>query len=153
MSLTIGVISDTHGILRDGAVSALKGSDIIIHAGDIGKEDILAQLSKLATVKVVRGNIDRDEWARGLPEKLYFNEGGKRFYLIHSLKDMDKMDNLLDVDIVICGHSHKPQIEVKKNILFINPGSAGPRRFKLPICVGKIEIKDEKIYPQIIYLE
>lgn len=141
----IGVISDTHGMLREKALEALKGSDIIVHAGDIGSLQVLDALRDIAPVYAVRGNTDRATWARGLPLTQAVEVGGKLIYAIHDISMMDLDPKAAGIDIVIYGHSHNPTKEVRKGILYFNPGSAGPKRFSLPICLGRIEIKDGNI--------
>jgi putative phosphoesterase len=138
----IGLISDTHGLLRPQAVAFLAGCDHIIHAGDIGAEDILTQLMQLAPVTAVRGNNDRASWARGLPETQMLRFGTVQVYVIHDLARIDLEPQSALVAAVISGHSHQPSVRERAGVLYINPGSAGPRRFKLPIAVGELMIED-----------
>ncbi len=152
MSFEIGVISDTHGLLRDEAVNELSGVDAIIHAGDIGKIDIIDQLNLIAPVYAIRGNIDTDNWAKNYPDERMFEFAGYQFFVIHNIKTLS-VDTLEGKpDVIICGHSHKPLIDHQDGRLILNPGSAGPRRFKLPICLAKLRIDQGKLTPSIIDL-
>lgn len=149
----IGLISDTHGLLRLEALDALRGSDHIIHAGDIGNESILQALSEIAPVTAVRGNNDIGNWAEVLPEtqRLQFEE--ITVYVIHDLKELDLSPETEGILVVIAGHSHKPSIEKRGDVFYINPGSAGPRRFKLPIAIAELLIDEATVTPHIIHLE
>jgi uncharacterized protein len=138
--VNIGIISDTHGLLRPEAMEALNGVDRIIHAGDIGKVEILEKLSEIAPVTAVRGNNDRDPWAAGLPESQRIPIAGQTIFLIHDIKEIGMDLKEAGIHIVIAGHSHRPLIETRDGILFVNPGSAGPRRFSLPISLALLEI-------------
>lgn len=151
--MIIGVISDTHGRLKEKALEVLKGSDIIVHAGDIGRPEILDALKEIAPVYAVRGNIDRDGWARSLPLTQAIEVENKFIYVIHDINMMDLDSRAAGIDVVIYGHSHNPKKEEKNGILYFNPGSAGPKRFNLPICIGRIEIKDGSIDAGWIDLE
>jgi putative phosphoesterase len=146
------LISDTHGLLRPEALAALKGSELIIHAGDIGKSEVLSSLQALAPVLAIRGNNDRGRWAQGLPDILDLSINGVTVQIIHNVKELE--DDLLAraVHAVISGHSHKPGIVERQQILFVNPGSAGPRRFKLPVAVGALRLSGRKISARIIEL-
>jgi len=145
----IGVISDTHGLLRPEALAVLQGSHLIVHAGDIGDPAILKALEKLALVKAVRGNIDVERWARKIPETVQFEAAGKRFVVLHDAKQYGSREA---VDCVISGHSHVPLSEVRNGALFFNPGSAGPRRFRLPISLGRIVVRAGTLEPELITL-
>src|SRR5262249_23534289 len=134
--ITIGVISDTHGLLRPEAIKALQGSDFIIHAGDVGDPAILPELERIAPVTAVRGNIDTEDWAKKLPEATTLKVGGLTIFTLHNVEHL--RIHSLESNIVIFGHSHKPHNEVHDDTLFFNPGSAGPRRFKLPVSVGRL---------------
>jgi len=150
--MKVGVISDTHGLLRPEAIDALKGCDLIVHAGDIGKPEVIEVLGALAPLQVVRGNNDlKLPWAAQIADLLRFEMGGWQFLLVHDIADVP---GALDegVRVVITGHSHKPLIDWREGRLFLNPGSAGPRRFKLPVTVAVIEIQGEKLVPLIIPL-
>ncbi len=151
-SYLVGVISDTHGLLRPEAERYLKGSDLIIHAGDIGSVEIINRLKKLAPVKAIRGNIDKDKCIEEFPEALDFKFGNKKVFVIHNIKDMEYNYEEKKFDIIISGHSHKPLIKEENGVLFLNPGSAGKRRFNLPISIAKLIIKENKISAKIIEL-
>jgi putative phosphoesterase len=150
--MRIGLISDTHGLLRPEAVSFLRGSDRIVHAGDVGDPGILAELSGLASLCVVRGNIDTEPWAGHLPETERIEAGEISIYVLHDLSQLDIDPAAAGISVIVSGHSHKPVIERRKGIIFINPGSAGPRRFKLPIAVGEVLIDGRSIKPRIVEL-
>src|SRR5262249_22447629 len=130
----VGVIADTHGLLRPEAVAALAGVDLIVHAGDIGSPAILAQLGAIAPVVAVRANNDREPWAAPIPEIATPEIAGRRLYVIHDLKMLAGDPAALGVDVIICGHSHRPSVQQRSNVVLLNPGSAGPRRFTLPIA-------------------
>ena len=147
--MLIGIISDTHGLLRPEAVEALRGCDHIIHAGDIGAHTIVPELKKIAPVTAIRGNIDREGWALKFPETAVVELGGLSFYVIHDVNALDLKPQAAGFAAVISGHSHQPKKELKDGVLFFNPGSAGPRRFTLPVTVGKIEIFDENMQCEI----
>ena len=138
--MIVGVISDTHGLLRREAVEMLRGSEHIIHAGDIGAPEIIPALEKLAPVTAIRGNIDRQDWTRRFPETEVVELGGLHIYILHDVNAIDLNPKTAGFAAVISGHSHKPHQEMKNGVLYFNPGSAGPRRFKLPITVGRLEI-------------
>jgi hypothetical protein len=138
--ITIGVISDTHGLLRPEAVATLLGVSHIIHAGDIGGLEVLEELRALAPVTAVRGNNDRGPWAETLPETALIELGGLSLYVLHDLGRLDLDPRAAGVSIVVSGHSHKPLHDIRDGVLFFNPGSAGPRRFKLPIAVGRLHL-------------
>jgi uncharacterized protein len=138
--IRVGLISDTHGLMRPEALAALAGVAHIVHAGDIGSAEILAQLGKIAPVTAIRGNNDKGPWARGLAEHEVAEIAGKSIYVLHDLKEIDLDPVASGFSVVVSGHSHKPSIATKDDVLYVNPGSAGPRRFKLPICVGLLEI-------------
>jgi uncharacterized protein len=148
----IGVISDTHGLLRPEAVEALHGSDAIIHAGDVGDPAILTKLNEIAPVTAVRGNVDRGTWARKLPETNGLEIAGISIYVLHILDQLDLKPEAAGFAAVIYGHSHVPKQEMKNGVLYFNPGSAGPKRFKLPVSVGRLEVKAEKITGEIFEL-
>lgn len=137
----IGLISDTDGLLREEAVRALRGSDLILHAGDVGSPEILASLKKIAPVVAVRGNVDEGPWADTLPITEVVQVGLVTIYMLHILKSLDLNPKTSEFSIVVSGHSHKPLQERKDDVLFINPGSAGPRRFQLPVTVARLDLK------------
>lgn len=142
---TIGVISDTHGLLRPQAVSTLQGSDLIIHAGDIGKPEVLSGLESICPVIAIRGNVDRDSWAEEYPEDRQVEIAGTRIYVIHNLKEMTQDPQIAGFNVVISGHSHMPKISNKDGVLYLNPGSAGPRRFSLPVAVARLSVSGSDI--------
>jgi uncharacterized protein len=148
----IGVISDTHGLLRPEAVAKLHGSDYILHAGDIGTSDVLTALRDIAPVYAIRGNVDVEDWAKEIPLTLAVELEGKKFFLIHNRAELKPKLLPQQTAAVIYGHSHQPRIETQNNVLFFNPGSAGPRRFKLPISVGRIVIAGGKLSPELIQI-
>jgi uncharacterized protein len=152
-SLLIGVISDTHGLLRPEAVAALRGSDHIIHAGDVGAPEILEELSRIARLTAVRGNIDKTSWARKLPETEVVEVGGVSIYILHDLAQLDLKPEVAGFAAVISGHSHAPKQETKNGVLYFNPGSAGPRRFKLPVSIGKLVVANGSVRGELVPLE
>ncbi|MBK7974442.1 MAG: metallophosphoesterase family protein [Deltaproteobacteria bacterium] len=136
----VGVISDTHGLARPQALAALAGSELIVHAGDVGSPEVLAALAAIAPVAAIRGNNDVDAWARALPETRVVEVGDARLYVLHSIGDLDR-DLARDGFVaVIAGHSHRPSIGHRDGVLFVNPGSAGPRRFTLPVAVARLTV-------------
>ncbi len=151
--MMIGVISDTHGLLRLEAVHRLRGSDHIIHAGDIGSPEIVPRLERIAAVTAIRGNIDTEAWARRFPETEVVQLGGLSLYVVHDVNALDLDPRAAGFAAVISGHSHQPKQELKNGVLYFNPGSAGPRRFKLPISVGRLKIADGKIVGEILEIE
>jgi putative phosphoesterase len=151
MIATIGLISDTHGLLRGEALARMQGSDLIIHAGDVGKLEILDTLRQVAPVVAVRGNIDTQEWAAALPATAVVEAGNVRIYVLHNLAELDLDPAAAGFHIVISGHSHKPARIDRGGVLYINPGSAGPRRFKLPITVARLNLTT--FPPQIEFCE
>jgi putative phosphoesterase len=151
--MKVGIISDTHGLLRPEAVELLRGSEHIIHAGDIGAPEIIPELEKMAPVTAIRGNIDTQAWACRFAETEVVEWAGVFFYVIHDAKALDLNPKAAGFAAVISGHSHKPKQEVKDGVLYFNPGSAGPRRFKLPISVGRLEIAGAKVRAEILEIE
>jgi putative phosphoesterase len=149
----VGVISDTHGLLRPQALEALRGSAHIIHAGDVGAPEILDQLREIAPVTAIRGNIDVAPWCRKLPATDVVELAGSNIYVLHNIGELDLKPGKSGFAAVIYGHSHKPAQENRNGVLFFNPGSAGPRRFRLPISVGRLRIQDGHIEPEIIELK
>ena len=136
----IGLISDTHGLLRPKALAFLRGSDRIVHGGDIGQASVLEQLGSIAPVTAVRGNNDRDAWAEAIPETDVLEVGEVRIYVIHDIARLDLDPAAAGFQVVVSGHSHKPQVHTRDGVLYVNPGSSGPRRFKLPIAAGELMI-------------
>src|ERR1700674_3533329 len=151
--ITLGVISDTHGLLRPEAVDALRGSHRILHAGDIGAPEILEALAKIAPVTAVRGNVDTASWARALPQTEVVEAGGVSIYILHDLGQLDLKPEAAGCGGVVYGHSHQPKMEEKNGVLYFNPGSAGPRRFRLPVSVGRLTIVAGKVRAQLVELE
>jgi len=136
-----GLISDTHGLLRPEAQQALAGVDLIIHAGDVGSPEVLEGLARIAPVHAVRGNNDRGGWARPLPETEVVELEGARIYVLHDVSQLDLDPATAGFAVVVAGHSHRPAVQLRRGVLYINPGSAGPRRFSLPVTVGFLAIE------------
>ncbi|MCW2290037.1 putative phosphoesterase [Pseudomonas sp. BIGb0408] len=151
--MKIGLIADTHGLLRPQALAALQGVDHLIHAGDIGGPQILAELERIAPLSVVRGNNDSDAWADAIPESLTLRFGAISLYVLHDLKKLAIDPKAEGIDVVIAGHSHKPLHDERDGVLYLNPGSAGPRRFKLPISVALLHIDGDTVRFELITLE
>jgi len=149
----IGVISDTHGLLRPEAVKALEGVELIIHAGDIGDRRILRKLERLAPVHAVRGNTDRGDWAANLPHTRVVEVGDVHLYVLHELFTLDLDPAAAGINAVIFGHSHEPHMERQNGVLFLNPGSAGPRRFTLPVTLARIKLQGISLYPELVELK
>jgi putative phosphoesterase len=148
----VGLISDTHGLLRPEALRALDGSDLIIHAGDVGKPEILDALRALAPVIAVRGNIDRGEWAFALPLTAAAEAGPAAIYVLHDIQQLDLDPAAAGFHIVVSGHSHKPSRIERDGVLYINPGSAGPRRFKLPLTIARLDLLQSPWTVEFIHL-
>ncbi|MGY4154331.1 putative phosphoesterase [Bradyrhizobium sp. USDA 4461] len=148
MSFRIGIISDTHGLLRPEAERRLTGVDNIVHAGDIGRPEIVDALRRIAPVTAIRGNVDSGAWAREYPDTKLVRLAGKAIYLLHDLKTL-QADPGAAIDVIVSGHSHVPKIETVGGVLYLNPGSAGPRRFNLPITLATLEITPEGLRPEI----
>ena len=152
-TLKIGIISDTHGLLRPEAEKHLAGVDHIIHGGDIGLPDVLTALRRIAPVTAIRGNVDTGDWAREYADTELVRLGGRSIYVVHDLKKLhiDPVANA--IDIIVSGHSHRAAIEKVKGVLYLNPGSAGPRRFKLPITLATLDIGPSGLRPVIHNME
>ncbi len=150
--MRIGVISDTHGLLRPEALADLRGSDLILHAGDIGSPAILDELSAMAPLTAVRGNNDRDAWALSLPETMDLAVAGIRIFLLHDIHRLLFDPRAEGYDVVIAGHSHRPLTQRRAGVLYFNPGSAGPRRFRLPIALGRLWISRGAVRAEIVRL-
>jgi len=148
----VGLISDTHGLLRPEALAFLQGCDHIIHGGDIGAPSILQELATLAPLTAVRGNNDKESWAESLRESERLQVGDVAIYVIHDLAHIDIEPSGADVRVVVSGHSHKPGVEERNGVLYVNPGSAGPRRFKLPIAVGELIVADGTVSARTVEL-
>ncbi len=149
----VGVISDTHGLMRPEALAALKDSELIIHAGDIGKPEVLEALIQIAPVLAIRGNNDREPWAKGMADVLNLQVNGVKFQVIHNVHEIEEDPAAGKISVVISGHSHQPSVVKRDEILFVNPGSAGPRRFKLPVSVGRINLAEKYLRAAIIELK
>ncbi|PYM19203.1 MAG: YfcE family phosphodiesterase [Candidatus Rokuibacteriota bacterium] len=150
---TLGVISDTHGLVRPEALAALKGVERIVHAGDIGSPDVLEALERVAPVTAVRGNNDRGGWAKKIPETEVVEVGGVSLYLLHDLHELDVEPRAAGFAAVISGHSHQPRLEERDGVLYLNPGSAGPRRFKLPISLARLTVAGKRVQAQLVTLQ
>lgn len=150
--MRIGVISDTHGLLRIEALAALQGTDHILHAGDVGDPQILDSLRKLAPVTAIRGNIDVSGTCAQLPPTELVELAGAHIYLLHNLAELDLDPSAAGISAVISGHTHQPKIERRKGVLYLNPGSAGPRRFSLPVTLGFLEIEGGHVTPRLLDL-
>lgn len=148
----IGLISDTHGLLRPEALAFLQGCDHIVHGGDIGSQRILDDLAAIAPVTAVRGNNDTGPWAEVVPETALIEVGGLRLYAIHDLAELRIDPAVEGVRVVVSGHSHRPLAQMRGDVLYINPGSAGPRRFRLPIAVAELLLDGDAVTPRIVEL-
>jgi len=146
------VISDTHGLLRPQAIEALRGAELIVHAGDVGSPDVLAQLERLAPLFAVRGNTDRDPWADRLPPSQVVEAAGRFLYVLHDLGQLDLDPAAAGFQVVVSGHSHRPAVSRNNGVLYLNPGSAGPRRFQLPTTLADLRIGPAVVEAQIIEL-
>ncbi|AWL07161.1 YfcE family phosphodiesterase [Massilia oculi] len=151
--MRIGLISDTHGLLRPQALEFLRGSDHILHAGDIVGADILDQLAGLAPLTAVRGNNDHGDWAQALPESVTLVLGGVTIHLLHDLKELAVDPAAQGVRVVVTGHSHKPACEERGGVLYVNPGAAGRRRFTLPVSVGELLVDDGRVEVRLVTLD
>lgn len=149
----IGLISDTHGLLRKEAVEALRGSELIIHAGDVGKEEILEELREIAPVIAVRGNVDKGPWGQALPETAVAEASAVLIYVLHDVNALDLDPSAAGFHIVVSGHSHKPGKTERNGVLYINPGSAGPRRFQLPVTVARLKLERAPYEVEFVDLE
>ena len=148
--LVLGVISDTHGLLRPEALEALRGSDLILHAGDVGDGGILEALEEVAPVVAIRGNTDRGDLARALPDTQAVEVGGHILYIIHDIGALDLRPDAAGFAAVIFGHSHQPEIREDRGVLYFNPGSAGHRRFDYPVTVGRIRVREEGLEAEVL---
>ena len=147
--LRIGIISDTHGLLRPEAEQALAGVAHIIHAGDIGRADVLEGLRRIAPLTAIRGNVDTGDWAKEYPDNQVVRLGERSFYVLHDLQELKIDPAACGIDVVVSGHSHRPRVETIDGVLYLNPGSAGPRRFKLPITLATLELTASGLRPVI----
>jgi uncharacterized protein len=150
--MRIGLISDTHGLLRPEALAFLQGCDHIVHAGDIGTPQVLAALEDIAPLSAIRGNVDTGEWAAALPDTRELILAGIRLLVLHDLKTLDTDPAINGIRVVVSGHSHKPLTEERDGVLYINPGSAGRRRFRLPITAGELVVSGDLLTPRIVHL-
>jgi uncharacterized protein len=148
----VGIISDTHGLVRPEAVRALKGSELLIHAGDIGNPQVIEQLHEIAPTFVVRGNNDRGAWAADLPVTQVVEVGELLFYVLHEISQLDVDPAIAGFAAVVSGHSHQPSIQFRDGVLYLNPGSAGPRRFSLPVAVARVHVSGRQMRPEIVEL-
>jgi uncharacterized protein len=148
----IGIISDTHGLIRPQALAALTGAERIIHAGDIGRPAVLTALEAIAPVVAVRGNNDQEAWAVAIPETVSVEVEGLRLYVLHDVKTLDFDPATAGFSGVICGHSHRPRIEQQAGVWFINPGSAGPRRFTLPVTIARLYVHGGRLTAELVEL-
>jgi len=151
--IRVGLVSDTHGLLRPEALAALRGSDLIVHAGDIGDAAILTRLTAIAPVTAVRGNNDVADWANDIPDMQQLDIGGKRIFVVHDLATLPIDPVAAHVDVVVSGHSHRPTCERRGDVLYVNPGSAGRRRFRLPIAVGMLTIDGDDVEAELVMLD
>jgi putative phosphoesterase len=150
--MVIGVISDTHGLLRPQAIAALHGSERILHAGDIDSPEVLAELAKIAPVTAIRGNVDPKQWPSILRQTEMVELGGVSISMIHDLSRLDLRPEAAGIRVVVYGHSHQPRNEEKNGVLYFNPGSAGPKRFNLPVSVGRLLIDEGQVRGELIDL-
>jgi len=148
----IGIISDTHGLLRPEALDALQGANLILHAGDVGGPEVLEALKGLAPVVAIRGNNDRGEWADELPDCEVVAVGTVHIYMLHNVKEIDLNPATAGFRVVISGHSHKPSVAERQGVLYVNPGSAGPRRFSLPVSVARLSVDGETAIAELVEL-
>jgi len=150
--ILVGLISDTHGLIRPEAIQALRGCDVLIHAGDVGDPEVIEQLRALAPTFVVRGNIDKGAWAASLPATEVVEVGGRSIYVLHDLSQLDLDPVAAGFAAVVSGHSHQPSIQSRNGVLYVNPGAAGPRRFKLPVTVALLRVTGDAMQPGIVEL-
>jgi putative phosphoesterase len=148
----VGIISDTHGLVRPSALEALAGARVILHAGDIGSSEVLHALSAVAPVHAVRGNTDVEPWASGLPAREWLNIDGVDIVVLHDLVKLDIDPVAAGVSVVVTGHSHRPELLERNGVLFVNPGSAGPRRFHLPATVARLTVSEGRVRAEIVPL-
>jgi uncharacterized protein len=152
INLRLGVISDTHGLLRPEAVAALQGSDLIIHAGDVGNASVLDGLCDIAPTVAIRGNVDTGPWAMRLPLTDLVEVGELTFYVVHNIAELDLDPPTAGFAAVVFGHSHRPSIETRDGVLYLNPGAAGPRRFNLPVSLARVAVAGRELRPEIVEL-
>lgn len=153
MAVTVGVLADTHGLLRPEALAALAGCELLVHAGDVGRPEILESLQAIAPLFAVRGNVDRGAWAQALPENQVVWADGARLYVLHDLTELELDPIAAGFQAVISGHTHQPDIEERGGVLYLNPGSAGPRRFRRPVSLARLLVRGAALEAEIIYLD
>jgi putative phosphoesterase len=151
--MIVGVISDTHGLVRPEAAEALRGSELILHAGDVGNEEVLERLRAIAPILAVRGNVDTDAWAKALPAAEVVAVGPFHLYMLHELSRLDLDPKAAGFVAVISGHTHRPSAEIRQGVLYLNPGSAGPRRFNLPVSVARLKVVGGQLSHEIVELQ
>lgn len=151
-AIRVGLISDTHGLLRPAAMAFLQGSDFIVHGGDVGRGDILEKLAEIAPVTAVCGNIDSDPCSEDLPQTAVLRAGTVAIFVIHNLTDLRHDLAANRYQVVVSGHTHRPAVEWRNGILYVNPGSAGPRRFKLPVSIGQLLVAGSQVTPELLEL-
>jgi putative phosphoesterase len=149
----IGIISDTHGLLRPEAAAALRGCRLLLHAGDVGAAEVLDALRRVAPVVAIRGNVDRGDWASELPEREVVEVDGVSIYMLHDLAGLDLDPVAAGFGVVVSGHTHAPCVEERRGVLYLNPGGAGPRRFSLPLSVARLTIEDGRALAEIVTLD
>lgn len=149
----LGLIADTHGLVRPEALRALEGVDLVVHAGDVGGPDVLAALGAVAPVRAVRGNNDRGAWAHDLPATDVIEAAGAWIYVVHAEADLDLDPRVAGIAAVVTGHSHRPKVARRDGVLYVNPGSAGPRRFRLPVAVGRLTVDEGGVAAETIELD
>jgi putative phosphoesterase len=150
--MRIGIVSDTHGLLRPEVLPALAGVAHILHAGDLGRPDIVPALAEIAPVTAIRGNIDREPWALACPETVALELAGRRVLMLHDRKALDRDPAAEGFDLVVSGHSHRPGAETLGGVLYLNPGSCGPRRFRLPVTLALLDLAAEPLVPEFVTL-
>jgi uncharacterized protein len=153
VSMKIGVIADTHGLMRPEALEALRGSDLILHAGDIGKPTVIEALQAVASVVAVRGNNDNGSWADSFADTEVVQADSMLIYTLHDLAELDLDPGAANIGVVVSGHSHTPIVETRRGVLYLNPGSAGPRRFRLPISVARLTVAGDAAHAELVYLD
>lgn len=151
--MRVGIISDTHGLLRLEAEQALSGVDVIVHAGDVGRPEVLEKLKRIAPVFAVRGNVDTEAWAQELPQTAVVELGDASFYLLHNVRELDLKPEAAGIDFVVSGHTHQAEQSARQGVIYVNPGSAGPKRFHLPVTLGLLDLARKPWKVEIVALE
>jgi putative phosphoesterase len=152
MASVVGVLADTHGLIRPEILDALSGASLLIHAGDVGSPDVLEALGRIAPVTAVRGNNDRGAWGESLPRSQVVEVESVRIYVVHDLSELELDPSAEGLRVVVTGHAHKPSIDVRDGVLYLNPGSAGPRRFDYPVTVARLQVDGDAVDPEIVHL-